>query len=417
MRRAHKGTSGARARGLILLAALACAACKREHAPSAAPDASVSAVDAAAAPAASLTRPRTTSGAIAVDNLGAEISALDARAADPASRVKLVSRLLSRAQFLGGVDDFARAEREALEAVKLAPTSADAHMALAAVHAAVHRSERAEASLARAAKLGAAAERVAQRRAELALAVGRYDDADAQTHDAGAGREGARELTFRAVLAAHMQRMDASERLFALARERFDDVSPFLLAWMDVERAQVYELTNRGELARLYYAEACEVLPAYVHATVHLAAMEGPERALERLRALPSQEDPEVLGALAAAQARGGDAEGAGHTAELARARYKQALEAFPEAFADHAARFYLTQDRSADHVAALELSRAEAKRRRTVAALDLWMGAATATDSARDLCDSATALLSLAHLDAPRRVVAETAKKRCAAP
>jgi hypothetical protein len=245
------------------------------------------------------------------------------------------------------------------------------------------------------------------------MARGRYEEAAALQPADIEHQTDPVTIATTAVLAARMQKLDESERLFELARERVPDVSPFSVAWMDFQRATVLEANGADVQAREYYAEACEVIPAYAHAAVHLASRETPGAAIPRLEALrATSDDPDVLAALADAHRR------AGHQAEsksflaLARARYGEVVGRHPEAFGDHAARFYLEQ--AGDPQVALTLARDSAKLRPTEQALDLWMAAAAGANATADVCAAATAMKGLRFATERGRQVANAAASGC---
>lgn len=349
-------------------------------------------------------RPPTTSWAIAGENLDAEIAARLAKD-DPAprARLSLVELLLTRGQFLARIADYEKAAEIAEAAARTSPRAWEAQLSSALADGALHRFAEATRALDRAEALGGDARRIASARASLLAATGRYEEAAAL----------ARDRTTRAVLAARMQRMDEATRLFDEARETdLPDVAPYPLAWLDFQRAAALEAAGREKQARTWYAEALDVIPVYAHAATHLAAYEPPDRALARLAPLEkTSDDPDVLASLADAHRRAGHADVAQAYEDAARARFEALLAAHPEAFGDHAARFFL---RTGDAARALALAEDAARLRPTEEAVDLWMGAAAAAGSREAVCAAAARMTALPHASAERRRLAAAAAERC---
>lgn len=378
-------------RRFALLALVALAACH---------DKAKATADAGAKPAAtadaSAKRPPTTSAGIAVANLNGDIQVRLAKAdRTPEQTAHLVELLLSRAQFLGKVADLEQADA-------LAPAGS-----LARVHVdgALHRFDAALRELD--ALKDVSPERIAHARATILMARGDYDGALAlepkDPHDP-------QRIATDAVLAAKMLKTDESERLFDDARAKIKDVSPFPLAWIDFQRASLYELAGDDARAKTWFTEAVEVLSVYAHAEVHLAPTQAPADAISRLETIQKMsDDPEVLAALAAAHRRAGHADEATKLLADARAAYTALVAKHPEAFADHAARFWLGP--GGDAKKALELARLNKDNRPTEEALDLWMAAAAGARKNDEVCQAASALLQLKYLSPRERTIATAAK------
>lgn len=360
-------------------------------------------------------RPRTTSWSIAADNLDADIAdRLRRDRPDGGDRLALVELLLARGQFLSNVADYELADALSAKVVKGLPKSHEAHLARALAHGALHRFDAELAELDEAAALGAPAERVAAARANVFLATGRYDAADELIPPAVATSRPA-QLVSRAVLLGRMQKNDEAERLFDRARTAIVDVSPFPVAWMDFQRATLLEADGKTVQARAYFAEATEAIPAYVHASVHLAKADAPDVAIRRLEALRTAgTDADVLAALADAyRAANRDAD-AQRMAGEARARYDELVAKHPEAYLDHAARFFLGAGN--DPKKALDLAEKNAQLRPTEEAIDLWMAAAAAVVDRPRICASANAMKRLRYASALRRRLAAAASTDCPA-
>lgn len=355
----------------------------------------------------------TTSWNIAGGNLDADIADRTRRAKpDSENRLHLVELLLARAQYLASVEDYERADELAAKMVAEDPKSHHAHFGRALAHAALHRFDAALKALDEAAKLGAPAERVASSRASILIALGRYDEAEKLTPpvtDKGSPVA----LISAAVLAGRMQKHDESDRLFETARSRIVDVSPFLVAWMDFERGSLLEERGKEMQARAYHAEAVEKIPVYVHAAVHLATTDPPDQAIARLEELKkTSSDADILAALADAYGRVKNETEAKRVTDLARARYNALVAKHPEAYGDHAARFWLRAGN--DPKKALELAEKNAQLRATEETIDLWMAAAAAAGRKEQICASAAAMKKLRWASEQRKRLAAAALNAC---
>lgn len=356
-------------------------------------------------------RPRTTSWSIAGSNLDADIAdRLRRDQSDGPNRLTIVELLLARGQFLSNVADYELADTIADKALKGLPKSPDTHLAKALAHGALHRFPAALEELDRAKELGAPEARVTAARAAVLMAVGRYTEADALLPPHGPKSSPA-QLVTRAVLLGHLQKPADAESLFERARTSIVDVSPFPVAWMDFQRAMFLESQGKSTQARQYFAESTESIPVYVHANVHLAPTDAPGVAVARLLELrKSSTDPDILAALGDAYRREQKSEDAARVTAEARTRYEELVAKHPEAYADHAARFYLAAGN--DPKKAYELAEKNATLRPTEEAIDLWMAAAAAVNDKPKICASALAMKTFAHAsELHTRLAAATAK------
>jgi tetratricopeptide (TPR) repeat protein len=398
---------------LFLLCALP-AACKRHPAPlAAAPAAKL----AASAPA----ERRTTSGAIAADNLDAQIVGLERAHAAPdhelGHTLGLVGAVGARGHYLGRVVDLERADRLAEEAVASAPRDPAALLARAGTRAALHRFAEARADLDAAAAVGAGPEKLARARATLSLALGHISAALPVFEQQAAAAPSIDSLGTLAAVYGQLGRTDEAHARFAAALAAYRDVSPFPVAWLEFEEGQMWEREGQLARARALYASAHARLPVYEHATAHLAGLlaeEGERAAAIALLAplLASSDDPEIpaqLATLYTAEGRRGDA-----AAMLGRARqgYDERLARHPEAFADHAARFFMGV--GGDPGRARTLARANLERRQSEPAYQLAIEAALAAGANADACHAADGARRLDHLGKPLLAAAWRAYTAC---
>jgi tetratricopeptide (TPR) repeat protein len=387
--------------------------------PSTAPSAQVAAGAGSALRGPQLPRrgPPTTTGALAISNLNAQIAGLEAAvkgkpdAVD--SRAELVDLFLLRAEILGVIADYERAQGLAEEMVKAAPEKAISHLARAQVRAALHRFDGATADLDEAARRGAHVSQTRGTRAAVLAAVGRYDEALALRREAREARPTIATLGGEAMLLGEMGRTEEAARLFEEAPRRYRDTSPFPIAQLELQEGLMWERAGERGRARELFEAARERLPAYAHAVSHLAAMEPYARAIELLRPVVDRSDnPEYAAQLAELLRRRGEAGEADALLERAKGRWGAVLETFPEAFADHAARFWLGA--GGDRAKALDLARKNAALRRTEAALDLLLSAALAAGSEESACEAARAGAELAYASAMFRSMASSVAMKC---
>lgn len=365
------------------------------------------------APPVVLQAPPTTSPTIALSNLEGEIRDREKRAAggDVDATLELVARYLVRAKYEGRVADLVRADDTSRALAATRPDDARAQLTRASALGAIHEFGAAAAALERAAMLGADAVDVRRERSTLRLAVGQEEDAEALV----ALRDDASpaELAQRAGIVARLGQAAESERLFTLARQRYRDVSPFAVAWMDFERSRALELGGDRTSARAYLAEAATVMPTFTHAVVHLAANEPPDHALARLRALEAtSDDPDVIAGEADALRRADRGFEAAAEAARARARFDEVLARLPLAYADHAASFFLGMGH--DPARALALAATNARNRPTAEAVELWLTAAQAAQSTDGTCAAAAAARRQRHPSPELRERAIAASRAC---
>ncbi len=376
--------------------------------------------DAAVASSPELKAPRTTDGAVALGNFDTQIRGTEALLArsptDAALGRRLVDMLLTRGQFRGTISDYERADTVAAMLVSAHPDSGDAHLARAATLGTFHLFAQSiqEADAAERAK--APSEGVLHVRATAFMAQGRFDEAEALGIWRDPNMLDVNGLATAAVLAGERGRAAESEALFDRARTSYRDVSPFPVAWFDFQRGWLLERKGDRARAKLYFAEAHAALPAFAHAAVHLAAMETPDQGrllLEPL--LGKSDDPEVDAAYGDALRRLGRPDEAKPFVTRAKSRYEDLLAKHPEAFADHAAAFFLGIGQ--DPGRALVFAKLNADNRQTEAALELLLESALAAGKHEDACDAAVRGEALRYATPAFRVMAKATRAGCAAP
>jgi hypothetical protein len=139
--------------------------------------------------------------------------------------------------------------------------------------------------------------------------------------------------------------------------------------------------------ARTSFDDARRGVPAYAPAQGHLAEVEAElgeiESAVARLYSLVvSSDDPDYAAQLARILGEAGRAHESRHWSGLAAARYDELVASYPEAFADHAAEFWLAA--GANPGKALRLARMNVEVRKTPRAYGLLAQAVAANDGQR---------------------------------
>ncbi len=343
----------------------------------------VSAVE-AGAPFRPSARGKLQESAININNLDAEIADDRKRAArgEVFFRRKLPAALVERASFLGVTGDYDEADDVSAKNRALEPNEPTVLMARAQVLGALHKFDDALRELDAADAHKAEHDEVLRARATIFLATGRC----AEAHTMWPALPYATDMAARGAMEQRLGHPELAETLFERGRIEFADVSPVRFAWMDFERARAFEREGDTAHARAYLEDALEVFPEYAHAAVHVAALVSPERAIALLETVEKRADePDVFAAHADALRRAKRDGEAGTMTARAKARFEEVLAKHPEAYADHAARFFLGA--GADLKRALELAKSAATRAPTEETLELWLLAARASANNGEAC------------------------------
>jgi tetratricopeptide (TPR) repeat protein len=399
---------------IIALGVLTVAACRRtppaEQPPR--PHAPPAASRAGATPRSRAEFP-TTSGDLALSNLASQIDGVEKVCSrEPAAKARLVPLLLLRGELLGRVADYERADKLAAELVAAMPRSAESYQLRATVAAKLHRFQQAEKDLARAEKLGANPRELQPARTGLLESTGRAREALAQRESEAAVRPDLATLTTLGALQAELGDGAAAGRLFVRAQDGYRGVSPFPLAYLYLQEGLAAERAGRLSRAVELFSAALERVPGYAPAASHLASglasMGQRKRAMAVLEpVLRSSDDPELVGQMAVLLRAEHRTDEADRQFAQADERYRALVARLPEAFSDHAARFYLAWGGHADR--ALALAQANLAVRPTREAHALAIDAAIAAGDSRYACQvadrlkEAGPLTPLAQIDAAR--------------
>ncbi|MFF8726296.1 hypothetical protein ACF073_07360 [Streptomyces sp. NPDC015171] len=294
----------------------------------------------------------TTTGVIATRNLDARIEGLT----DQASReslpgagwAELVELTALRGHVRGRVDEAEHAASLADAFVDRMPRDPRSRVARARLAACFHRFPAALADLDAAAALGLDRRSLDEERAAVHQSAGRYDEALALHRHALSRRHDF--STLGALARCHAERGEAAdaERWFMAARRGYRGVSPLPLAVLEFQCGQAWLYGGSPAHARPWLEAATRRLPSYLPAQARLAGIDAGRGdsagAVGELRRIAlGSDDPYYEAQLAGVL--GG--RGAWGEARFWRARaavhYESLLARHPEAYADHAAEFWLT--------------------------------------------------------------------------
>jgi tetratricopeptide (TPR) repeat protein len=296
--------------------------------------------------------PSTTSGAIAVVNLHAQIDGRAARA----DRLALIDLLTLRGQVLGRIADYERAAELAEQLVRGGRADGGAAnggagggaalLARARTRATFHRFADALADLDAAEDRGGC-DRAAlgAERAVILQAIGSGAEAGKLHRRAVVDAPGFATLGALAVFHAERGEIAQAEGLFDQARGRYLGTSPFPVASLDFRRGLMWHREGNLPAARAWVDASCRRVPAYAPALGHLAEIDAAagahDAAIRRLLPLVSaSDDPAYAAGLACALSAAGHRRAAGQWRTIAAARYDELARRHPHAYAGHAADF-----------------------------------------------------------------------------
>ncbi len=261
---------------------------------------------------------------------------------------------------LGCIADAERAAAMADELVAQVPSDARSFLARARMRGAFHRFASALTDLDTAAALGGDRVDLDAERAAIFQALGRYEESLAIRRLARDRRADFSALAALAGVYGERGEMDEAERWFEAATRCYRGTSPFPLAVLEFQRGKLWMERDGLRRARAWFDAAVRRLPAYVPAQGHLAELDAAlgetALAIARLRPLAlASDDPDYATQLARILSDAGQTEEAHAWRRKAAARYDELLARHHDAFADHAAEFWLTI--GGDHERALKLA------------------------------------------------------------
>jgi tetratricopeptide (TPR) repeat protein len=293
---------------------------------------------------------RYTSGRIALANLSASIEALKLRCIEGATfegLAALSTLLFLRGDLLGRIADHDHGELVGNAAVSLSPSTASAFHLRARLAGRFHRFEEAKELLLEAGAAGHPRKEIDGERAALLQATGQYQEALLVRERLMKEDPGIHTIGAFATLVAEMGEWPDAEAHYGRAVDADEGMSPIPCAQLLFEWA--VNAMRHGDLDRAeqIFADLEMVLPAHVPGRGHRA-----EVALARGRLddavtlitppLEVSDDPEYRATYAEILSAQGDRVAASEEAECAAAEYDRLLARRPEAYADHAAAFFL---------------------------------------------------------------------------
>lgn len=292
---------------------------------------------------------RYTSGRIALANLSTSIDGLEReRAAGGSSEslLTLAKLLFLRGDVLGRIADHDRGESIAAEAIDMTSNCARALYVRAQMAGRFHRFAKAKALLAQALVAGYSRQEIEAERAALLQATGYYNEALVLRERLAKRNPRIDTLASLATLLAEMDQWGRAETYYAAALDADDGVSPFPCGQLLFEWG--VSSMRRGDLdqAEAVFAALDVVLPAHVPGRGHRAEVAFARGKLDLAESLvtpllEASDDPEYRALYAEILAACGDGRSARY-AELAGEAYERLLARRPEAYADHAAAFFM---------------------------------------------------------------------------
>ncbi len=317
------------------------------------------------------------------DDGAAALVGLDQEIARAKSHRDLVPLLLGRAAIRGQLEDYVRALAESAAYIAEAPDSEMAWQLRAHVLLRVHEFTEAKHAIAEYGK-HVHPSMLADLQTTLDDATGAADKALAARGEAAKTAPNAQTLTVYAATLAQAGRTQEALALLPQATATIRTNTPQFIGWFLFQWGRVHELDGQMAVARDFYRASFARLPGSVETVEHLAgtlAATGEPAAAKTLAtaALAENRHPALLAL-------------AGKTDEAA-AEWERYVKALPEAFSDHAARFYLGA--GTNPTRALELARENLANRDTLAARALVVEAALAAGDPAGACKVVDPLLA----------------------
>jgi tetratricopeptide (TPR) repeat protein len=332
-----------------------------------------------------------TDGMIALLNLEAQIDGQQSEAMidQPTvdAQIALIELITLRGLILGRIVDYECAEGLAERLARSETGNGAAFIARARIRATLHLFADALNDLDVAEWLSANVETINIERAAIFQGLGRYDEALAIRQGAANRRPSFETLGALAGLCAELGEIEAAERLYLESGSRYRGVSPFPLALLDFQCGLMWMNNGRLDDARTSFNAARRRVPAYAPAQGHLAEVEAEfgdiEAAVARLYPLAiSSDDPDYIAQLARILRNAGRFDESRHWCQQAAARYDELVVRYPEAFADHAAEFWLAA--GTDPNKAVRLARINLEVRKTPRAYNLFSQAVRSSQASR---------------------------------
>lgn len=293
---------------------------------------------------------RYTSGRIAVANLSASIKSLELRRVKHRTfedQLALSKFLFLRGDLLGRIMDHDRAELVAKKSIAFSPDIASTLYIRARLAERFHRFEEANALLDQALAAGHPKDEIDVEKAALLQATGQHKEALVLRERLAKDNPSIQTLGALATLLAEMDQWAAAEISYEVALDADESTSPIPCSQLLFEWG--VSAMRRGDLdrAEAIFVELDAILPQHVPGRGHRAEVALARGQLNFAGALITplleiSDDPEYRATYAEILAARGKAEAAASEAERAAAGYDVLLARRPEAYADHAAAFFM---------------------------------------------------------------------------
>ena len=311
----------------------------------------------------------------------AEMRELDGAIGRANQTAVLVQLVLQRAAARGRLEDLTRALALSERWITEAPEDLGAWQGRVTALSRVHRFNAAREALAHVKQLAKDPADWQELAAVLDEATGQHARVAGYRKDQADHYPDPRTITHHAMNLAMAGRVAEALALIPKAAAVVRDNPATLVSWLLVQWGKLYLLQGEVAAARRFFEEAHARLPASVEAATLLGeavrATGGDPAAAVAVALAENPRHPELLAL-------------AGKTAE-AKAQWEHHLTELPEAFADHAARFFLGA--GADPARALVLARANLANRNTAEARALAVEAALAANQPAIACEVAATL------------------------
>jgi tetratricopeptide (TPR) repeat protein len=292
---------------------------------------------------------RYTSGRIAIANLSASIDSLELRRVEGTTfegLVALSKLLFVRGDLLGRIADHDRGQLIAKKAIAWSPGMGSTLYIRARLAERFHRFEEANELLDQALAAGYPSQQIDVEKAALLQATGQYTEALVLRERLAKDDPGIHTLGALASLRAEMGQWAEAEKCYAAALDADEGISPIPCGQLLFEWG--VSAMRRGDLdrAEAIFTELDAILPQHVPGRGHRAEVALARGQLDFAAALITplleiSDDPEYRAIYAEILAARGDGTAASE-AERAAAAYELLLGRRPEAYADHAAAFFM---------------------------------------------------------------------------
>ena len=293
---------------------------------------------------------RYTSGRIALANLSASIAGLELRQVKGASVEDLIalSKLLFlRGDLLGRIVDHDLAEAVGIDAIALSRGTGESLYTRAFLAERFHRLEQADELLYHALEAGYPTNKIDVEKAGLLQATGQHAEALVLREKLAKDDPGIHTIGALATLLAEMDDWASAESHYMAALDADSGISPIPCGQLLFEWG--VNAMRRGDLygAEQIFCELDPILPAHVPGRGHRAEVALAQGQFDRALALIAPlldiaDDPEYRATYAEILAARREAEAAASEAGRAAKEYDRLLARRPEAYADHAAAFFM---------------------------------------------------------------------------